>query len=134
MTWLATYLFYFSFFEPIGICMILWNGDLRPSIPTGFLANSPLATDPNVLFLTSIFLAILGLSRYFLSTNIHSKSMYHLTLFTSFCEIVMFVGIPFQQGTLQGSGYITCVWMIMLPVWMLLTYHQHLLTPRQFND
>ena len=125
--WLTNYLFYFSFFEPIGILMILWNGDIRPSIPTGFLSNSTtLAKDPKIMFLVSIFLSILGFCRFNLSLKITSKKFYQCTILTSFLEIFMFIGYPLYEGNLDPKGYFVCFLMIMLPIWMLLTYDKHL--------
>jgi hypothetical protein len=97
-------LFVAGVFELVAVFLILKQGNLVNLAPTG-LFTEEISKDEGVSFLMSIFLLILTVTRIHCAFDIHSKSIYTLTICIHILECLVLVFYPLYKKRLQTKAY-----------------------------
>ena len=127
MNFLQGYLILAGCFELLAIFQIHQKKDVSKVIPTGFLKEDKIAsTNDTVIFFTQIFLLILTMTRFHCAMDIHSKSIYRLTIWIHILEAFLFVGFPILKKQLNPKGYVISAAIVILPIWMSYSYKSYL--------
>eukprot|EP01080_Neovahlkampfia_damariscottae_P002044 gene2044-1550_t len=127
MNFLQYYLILSGLFEIFGVYQLHLKKNVSKVIPTGFLKSDETASKNDyVVFFTQIFLLILTMTRLHCAMDMHSKSIYRLTLWIHILEALLLVGLPAVKKELSSKGYPISAAIVMLPIWMTYSYKAYL--------
>jgi len=129
---LPKYLLVASIIEFIGLIRMWISGDVRTSLPTGFLSGSDeIALNEEIFYFGFVFLGIIALTKLHCGLNIHSKVIYRLTIWIHILEVGILVVYPFLRGKLNPEQYPLSFIILILPFWMTFSYHFYLSTEKK---
>jgi hypothetical protein len=126
MELLPIYLFIAALFEVLAIYKLYQTKNANKVIPTGLFGDEVVAKDESVLVFTAIFLLILIVNRIHCALDIHSKSIYRLTIWIHILEALVLVVFPLFKKRLNSNAYPIAFLIVMLPVWMTISYKYYL--------
>ena len=105
---------------------IYFEKNLQKFMQTGFITEENLLKNETIIFFYISFLIILGLTRIHCAFDIHSKSIYRLTLLIHLTEALLFVGRPLIQGRIDLKNLPISLSILIIPTWMILSYNSYL--------